>query len=729
MSFARRRVAEGTVVKDWKKLTALAVSAFALTGVASAQQVQSPPPATTPSGDKAVRTFDTAFFARFNAVTAEDMVRQLPGFTIDEGEELRGFGATAGNVLIDGQRPASKTEISKELGRIAARDVLRIELIGAAAAGDIDVRGYTELANVVLKPAAQVQVSTTWAATTRYYEQGRQGLQVGATRAWKGSDFGFRLNVQGTNIGEREEVEATFRNAAGALTRTQEEFYQQQAAELLISGTANWTPTARDTFNANFRILPRLFTLNGAADVRAPSGASVGGISLDYTEKDIWYVDLGGDWEHKFNAANAVKLITVNRLVNWRPQQTLTQNVLGLPQGRAVDNADNKAGEHVLRGVWTLKPNSAHTVELGLEGAYNYRKTDRQSLLGALTGPLFPVTVPVASTEVEEERAEASIVDVWRINPQLTLESGFNYEASTIRQTITQPAQPDIEREFTYAKPRVVATWTPSATDQVRLSLVRDVSQLDFGDFATGLDSISSTANVGNVNLEPEQTWKLSAQWKRQIGQRGSISITGFYDDIEDTQDFISPATAPTRSAIGNIGDGERWGGRVEATLPLDSMGVKNGLLKLVAGGQGSKVIDPLTGEEREISNETEYDWAVDFRQDIASMKIAWGGKIASTLPVAAGAAIVAPPATQYRVDRIESADLGQPGVDLFVETTRFLGGALVRLTAANLLDVGKDVDRRFFTPSRIPPGTFSSTEERSSTFGRTVTLTVAGAF
>ena len=81
-------------------------------------------------------------------------------------------------------------------------------------------------------------------------------------------------------------------------------------------------------------------------------------------------------------------------------------------------------------------------------------------------------------------------------------------------------------------------------------------------------------------------------------------------------------------------------------------MGFKNGLLKLNAGAQESSVTDPLTGEERQISNETEHDWAVDFRQDIPSMKIAWGGKIASTLPVAAGAAIVAPPATQYRVDR-----------------------------------------------------------------------------
>ena len=90
-----------------------------------------------------VQVFEPTFFARFNPVTADEMVRQLPGFTLDEGEDLRGFGATAGNVLIDGRRPSNKTGLKDELSRIAARDVLRIELIRASAAGDLDVRGYT----------------------------------------------------------------------------------------------------------------------------------------------------------------------------------------------------------------------------------------------------------------------------------------------------------------------------------------------------------------------------------------------------------------------------------------------------------------------------------------------------------------------------------------------------------------------------------------------------------
>ena len=720
-------------MRQWRLALVLAVGALALAETAQAQDTsQQPQPV---SAEDAVQTFEPAFFARFNPITAEDMVRQLPGFSLDEGADLRGFGATAGNVLIDGQRPSSKTSLRDELGRIAAGSVLRIELIRASAAGDLDVRGYTELANVVLKPATGMQVSTTFAATTRWYEQGRVGAQIGATRAWKTDSFGFRLALQGTNLGEREQVAAALRNSLGATARTQEEFYQQQAGELLITGAANWTPSPRDTWNANFRILPRLFNNNAAGSIRLPNGTNVGAISSDYEEKDVLYVDLGGDYEHKFDGQNAVKLINVNRLVNWRPQQVITQNVLGLPRADQIDNSDNRAGEHVLRGVWTTRPDTQHTIEAALEGAYNYRRVDRQSLAGPIGGPFAPQAVAVASTKVEEDRIEASVNDVWRMNQQLTLEAGFNYEASTISQTITQPASPDIEREFTYSKPRFVATWLPNAEDQWRLSVVRDVSQLDFGDFATGLPTIgNAAANVGNPFLEPEQSWKTSLQWKRPLGARGSLSITGFYDDIEDTQDFINaldivqigidrgtPVTVPPFcvtpaftasfcSAVGNIGDGKRWGARIEATLPLDTVGIGGGLLKLNVGAQDSEVTDPETLETRQISSEQEFDWLAEFRQDVTSMKFAWGGKVNNVGPV-----------PYYRADRLEVTEPRDPNVDLFVETTALLGGLLVRVTAANLLDVARETDRQYVVSG--------FDEFRSSTMGRNVTLTVAGAF
>ena len=109
------------------------------------------------------------------------------------------------------------------------------------------------------------------------------------------------------------------------------------------------------------------------------------------------------------------------------------------------------------------------------------------------------------------------------------------------------------------------------------------------------------------------------------------------------------------------------------------------------------------------------------------SAKFAWGGNYSSIGP-----------SPFYRMDRIEIVDPEEGDLDLFVETTRFLGGALVRLTAANLFDPERGVDRQKFqtveaTPATLPNisprSTFTGTELRDSTFGRTLTLTIAGAF
>ncbi len=159
---------------------------------------------------------------------------------------------------------------------------------------------------------------------------------------------------------------STFRNALGVVNPHAGEYYQQQAGEALITGNTTWTPTARDTWNANFRILPRWFTNNAHGDLHFGALTFPAALASDYTEKDIWYFDLGGDYEHRFNSQNAVKLITVNRMVNWQPQQLLTQNIP--PVGQQVDNSDNRAGEHVVRGLWTTKPDTQHTIEFGLEG-------------------------------------------------------------------------------------------------------------------------------------------------------------------------------------------------------------------------------------------------------------------------------------------------------------------------------------------------------------------------
>src|SRR5690606_29977956 len=99
-----------------------------------------------------------AFFADARPNNALDMIQRLPGFGLDTGNNsTRGFAGAAGNVLIDGDRPSSKSDsLDQVLRRIAAGSVERIELIRGGAPG-IDMQGRAVIANVVLKRTVTVE--------------------------------------------------------------------------------------------------------------------------------------------------------------------------------------------------------------------------------------------------------------------------------------------------------------------------------------------------------------------------------------------------------------------------------------------------------------------------------------------------------------------------------------------------------------------------------------------
>src|SRR5262245_20133113 len=96
-----------------------------------------------------VTSYGPEFFAAQQPSTAADMLQRIPGFSLDNGASVRGFEGAAGNVLIDGQRPASKSDSLQDiLFRIPANKVERIDIIRGGAPG-IDMQGKTVLANVI----------------------------------------------------------------------------------------------------------------------------------------------------------------------------------------------------------------------------------------------------------------------------------------------------------------------------------------------------------------------------------------------------------------------------------------------------------------------------------------------------------------------------------------------------------------------------------------------------
>ncbi|HIA59309.1 MAG TPA: hypothetical protein EYO00_05435, partial [Gammaproteobacteria bacterium] len=114
-------------------------------------------------GDDSTVIYPASYFADYRPVTAQDMLNRIPGMSGSGGSSRgpsrggsasrggRGFGGGSGNqILINGKRVAGKNNNSQDLlRRISSEQVLQIEIIRGTS-GELDVRGSSQIINVVL---------------------------------------------------------------------------------------------------------------------------------------------------------------------------------------------------------------------------------------------------------------------------------------------------------------------------------------------------------------------------------------------------------------------------------------------------------------------------------------------------------------------------------------------------------------------------------------------------
>src|SRR3954469_22303580 len=114
-------------------------------------------PQATPTQAGRTTVYDAAFFAQYAPRSALDIVQRIPGFTLDLGSneaatgvDVRGFAGTAGNVVINGARPSSKSEtLQTLLARIPASRVKGIE-VGSGDLYGADYSSKSQVANLIL---------------------------------------------------------------------------------------------------------------------------------------------------------------------------------------------------------------------------------------------------------------------------------------------------------------------------------------------------------------------------------------------------------------------------------------------------------------------------------------------------------------------------------------------------------------------------------------------------
>lgn len=643
------------------------------------------PTAEAPSVDPArpgVLLFTPDFFAASRPDTAFDMIGRLPGFSFDGGDnDTRGFAGAAGNVLIDGDRPASKSDgLDAVLGRISADSVERIELIRGGAPG-IDMRGRPVVANVVLKRT--VQIERVFEVNSYVYPDGYLGPSLGASWSRREGDSQLEASISAT-------TDRTSQTGDGYRRRFDAAGRSTQLADLdlwdryhYVSATAAWQQVVG---GGKLRLNGRASWYSSESTIDTLITSGTGADEFSSEEDDELSGELGINWSRPLGERTEIELTGLQR---YSTEQELSGS---RSRGRTTAFGDDStSGETIARAVLRYRPGDRWDWEAGGEGAYNVLDS---ATTYAENG--VPIPLPSASVKVEELRGELFGQASWRPDPRFTAEAALRVEVSEIRQS----GDSDRSQTFVYPKPRLQLTWSPAAENQFRLRLEREVGQLDFGDFVASADVDLNQVAGGNPEVEPEKIWVVEAVYERRFWGEGALTLTASRESYQDVIDVI-PLTGGFE-AVGNIGDGTQNSFRASLALPLDRLGLANARLNGRAVWRRAEVTDPLTGNLREASGQGTFGCGVSFDQDLRGGRWSWGVEHDCNVDQS----------RQYRIREFRSFE-GEPEVTLYGQW-KPRRDLTLRLDLGNVTDREQRRERRVYSgPRNTAPLAFR--EERGT--------------
>ncbi len=550
-----------------------------------------------------VLVYQPAFFVDSRPSTAYDMIKRLPGFNLDTGATARGFAGTAGNVLINGQRPTSKSDsLDNILSRIPAADVDHIEVVRGGAPG-VDMQGQTVVANVILKKEDSTRiVSDTEVIIFPNGEvvpnQSFQFTRHTGPQTYEGSISLFGNYDDSVGLGRHDVFDAS-----GTLTHHDGASTHGMGIGGSLKGAAT-LPLFSGEFKANLLLQDSPF--NSRLEYFSP------GTRQEFIDKsDDKTVELGLHWKGHVGETELESLV-LQRF--GRNSSTDSSDDLST---FVHFGSKSTTGESIARATLRYLPFDSLTLEGGGEGAFNF--LDGQTSL-SVNG--IPIALPSANARVEERRGEVFAQGTWKPSDEWLLEAGARFEFSTISET----GSTNLTRSFTYPKPRAVVSWSPDKDWQIRLRYERIVGQLDFGNFIATSDLASTGVSSGNANLKPDQRTQYAISIERRFWEKGALIVSLMHERISDVVDLV-PVTVlgSTFDAPGNIGNGRNNEIKVELTLPLDKLGISGGRLTSTSIWDLSEVTDPVTGMKRVISGQRPQNVRATFTQDLDSLNSTWG--------------------------------------------------------------------------------------------------------
>jgi hypothetical protein len=576
----------------------------------STQQIETiQPAAATGQATSGVTSYPASFFASFQPNTATDMIDNLPGFVFDDGDSVRGFAGAAGNVLIDGQRPTSKSDdLHSILRRIPASQVERIDVIRGAAPG-VDMQGKTVMANVIRKKntgvTGVISVADLWVP-----KDGRQLPQVRLELQDRHGDTSLEGSLTAASFDDDGAGQGPEVATAPDGTRIDKTEDKTRAGGVQITTTGAYsTPAFGGTIRINGQLMGQTYIYDEVdQDVTSLSIQP----NVEHDRQNQEQSEIGLTYDKSFGPKLATETLFIQQL-----QGEDYLSLYSAPDDVEFYREGHANGESILRSTATYTWSKALTLEAGGEGDYNWLDSHTTYTINSALQDL-----PAADVHIGELRGEVFAKATWIINPQFTLEAGMRVEGSNISST----GDVTLSKTLVYPKPRVVLTWSPESADQFRFRVEEEVSQLDFNDFVAAPALTTGQVYVGNPNLVPQQALVLEAAYERRFWKSGDINLTYRHSELTDVIDR-APVLSPTGDYDNpaNIGSGTKDEFIAAFTVPIDRFAIPGALIKGNLTWRTSSVTDPTTGKDRPISGLRPFEGQVEFDQDLPKWRLKWG--------------------------------------------------------------------------------------------------------
>jgi len=580
------------------------------------------------SPDGATITYTAEYFQPYQTVTAEDMLRWVPGGATllpdnnrRNDQDKRGFGSGGDQILINGKRISGKSnDISSAIQRIQADVVNRIEVIRGTSAG-LDVRSEGTLINIVLAEDAGGGAGS-WQAHSGFYGGDAEfdGLvaysdSAGTINYLVSAEYGPYARGQ-----DEDRSEDYFAPGSNALLEHRESSLPELQDKIIfnVSGDTEFANGSR--MNLNGRIADGQREVTETTAVTQP-GVTDSDILANGTLEDSTDWELGGVLQNPLGGDGILKTrgIYTHKRLDTTETVSLTSTVPGNVPSASLVQSDSLATEAILRSSYSWPILAGQNLELGIEGAINTLEKDVQLFEVLPDGTLDPIDLFNASSEVQENRYEFFSTHFWPLRSDLALESALNVEYSSIEQS---GVDINNSRSFTYVKPRFDLRWDVDDANQFRASLERTISQLNFDDFVANFDNDNDQVDAGNPAIEPEKAWEWKLTYERRLADDGGVLSTElFYNSIADHIDKV-PTPGGIVSAPGNIGDAEVFGAFLRGSWRLAPIGMDGAVLDTEYRYQHSATTDPFTGEKRRMIRKPVHRYSIKFRHDLPDWKL-----------------------------------------------------------------------------------------------------------